>query len=377
MEIPRKKSIKPSTNRCNQLLLEIVEKPGETANLTLREWDHLLPLARQAGILGYFYPRLKQHGLLKNVPAQVTPHLEAANVLAEDRERMIRWEVNRVQRALIDVGTPLVLLKGAAYVMAGLPCARGRLASDVDIMAPKSHINLIEKALQTHGWDVMKLDAYDQRYYRNWMHELPPLRHRIRGTIVDIHHTILPQTSRLTPNAELLLANAQSLPDSRLKVLAPADMVLHCAAHAFHDGELRYSLRDLVDLHELLCGFSDTPEFWEELPRRAFQLDLQRPLFYALRYCQRFLHTPIPGPVNNALNHARPIRPALWLMDKLLKQTVVARKPHRLNVTSAHWLLYIRSHWLRMPPLLLTKHLLYKTGKQLRQRLDRANQING
>ena len=38
--------------------------------------------------------------------------------------------------------------------------------------------------------------AYDQRYYREWMHELPPLLHVRRQTALDVHHAIAPETAR-------------------------------------------------------------------------------------------------------------------------------------------------------------------------------------
>ena len=47
----------------------------------------------------------------------------------------------------------------------------------------------------------MKSDPYDDAYYRRWMHELPPLIHRERDRMIDVHHTILPLTARITPDA--------------------------------------------------------------------------------------------------------------------------------------------------------------------------------
>jgi hypothetical protein len=31
------------------------------------------------------------------------------------------------------------------------------------------------------GWAATHHDAYDQRYYRQWMHELPPMQPYARG----------------------------------------------------------------------------------------------------------------------------------------------------------------------------------------------------
>ena len=54
--------------------------------------------------------------------------------------------------------------------------------------------SLAEQLLLHAGWSHMKADEYDQHYYREWMHELPPLQHKERGTVVDLHHGILPVT---------------------------------------------------------------------------------------------------------------------------------------------------------------------------------------
>jgi hypothetical protein len=360
------------------LLLTVLTDPDRLLTLSLRKWDRLLPLARYAGVLGRFYPQLAEYGMLDSIPAPVLPHLEAASIIAQEHERKIRWEVNRIQRALIDLTVPVVLLKGAAYVMAGLPCAQGRLVSDVDIMVPKAQLGLVEQALQRHGWEATPLDNYDQQYYRRWMHELPPLRHRLRGTLLDLHHTILPETSRLKPDPAKLLTNAQPVAGTRFQVLAPADMVLHSAAHAFHDGDLSNSLRDLLDLHDLLCHFGKDPPFWDELPHRAYELDLARPLFYAVRYTQRFLGTPLPVSLAAFLRKAAPPWPVCKLMDALISRTLLPPvQPPRLGSGFARWLLYMRSHWLRMPPLLLASHLLRKAHKRLQARLTQANQTGG
>ncbi len=344
-------------------LPKILAEPQLLQSCSLRDWDRLLPWARRVGVVGKFYTYLEAQGQLDRIPAQVQPHLEAASIIAAEHERRVRWECNRIQRALFDLQDrdfPVILLKGAAYVMAGLPCAHGRLVSDVDIMVPKSSLATLEQILQKHGWETVKNSDYDQKYYRQWMHELPPLRHRLRGTILDVHHTILPETSRLKPDPALLIAASRPVPNTPFHIFCPADMVLHSATHAFQE-ELGNPLRDLLDLHELLTHFSaQEPDFWETLPPRARQLGLTRPLFYALRYTRRFLHTAVPETVTQDLKNAGPPWPILPLMDRLLDALTLAEHPRHTVPATARWLLYLRSHWLRMPPLLLARHLGYK-----------------
>ncbi|UUZ51358.1 nucleotidyltransferase family protein [Massilia sp. B-10] len=66
-------------------------------------------------------------------------------------------------------------------------------------------------------------DPYDQRYYRVWMHEIPPMQHVQRGSVIDVHHAILPLTAAARPDPALLRAGAQTVPGMEgIKVLAPS-----------------------------------------------------------------------------------------------------------------------------------------------------------
>ncbi|WP_164045505.1 nucleotidyltransferase family protein, partial [Serratia marcescens] len=65
---------------------------------------------------------------------------------------------------------------------------------DLDILVPRDRLDEVEAALLAAGWEWVKPDPYDDAYYRRWMHELPPLIHRERDRMIDVHHTILPLT---------------------------------------------------------------------------------------------------------------------------------------------------------------------------------------
>jgi Uncharacterised nucleotidyltransferase len=335
--------------------------PDRLDALQLHEWDRLLPEARAAGLLARIDVLLNERGMFDGIPDPVKPHLIAARRIADNERCAIRWEVNRIAHALAGVDTPVVLLKGAAYILCGLPNARGRISSDVDILVPKASIEQVEKRLLDHGWQHIKLDEYDQYFYRQWSHELPPLHHRDRGTVVDVHHTILPPIGRLHPDPEKLLEASVPLKGTKFNVLAPADMVLHSAAHAFQDGDLTRGLRDLVDIDDLVRHLGEKKIFWDELVARAEELDLCRPLYYALRYSQFYLETPIAQNILDVSKAWRPARTVSFVMDATVDNVITAgpwRKDLCLKLSQE--LLYIRAHWLRMPPYLLIPHLIRK-----------------
>ncbi|WP_026143026.1 MULTISPECIES: nucleotidyltransferase family protein [unclassified Thioalkalivibrio] len=352
-------------------MLATLREPAGVSERSPADWDLLVRVARVASLEGRLQALIEDAGALPDVPPAPRRHLHAARVLADRQHVMVRWEVARIHEALAPEQIPVMLLKGAAYVMAGLPCARGRQFSDVDIMVPKAQIQQAEQHLFVQGWVCEGYDAYDQRYYRQWMHELPPLTHMRRKSVLDVHHTILPPTARLHPDPALLWQAALPLEGyPGVYIPAPVDMVLHSATHLFHDGELENGLRDLADLDALLRHFAnEDPAFWERLTARAFEMDLARPLFYALRYGHEFLQTPVPDSVIRALAPARPALPLLALMDALFRRGL---KPHHWSCDGglsgvARWLLYVRSHYLRMPLHLLVPHLLRKAIKEHRK----------
>ncbi|HEX7273275.1 MAG TPA: nucleotidyltransferase family protein [Casimicrobiaceae bacterium] len=348
-----------------------LRSPATVIAWSLPQWEALIRDARRANLLSRVALTIAEAGLLPRIPQAPRTHLEAARTLAQAQADSVRREVAYIDRALAATGFPIVLLKGAAYLLAELPAARGRLFSDIDILVPRSALANVEGTLMLHGWQTSKTDPYDQRYYRRWMHELPPLKHNSRQTILDVHHAILPTTARLKPDSRKLLAAARPLKgEPRLRVLAPTDMVLHSATHLFCNEDVGNNLRDLVDVDSLLRSFAQEGTFWPELTSRAVELGLARPLYYALRYAVQILGTPVPRGVLGAAESGRPLYVTRSLMDALFLRTLQANATNERLASMARGSLYVRAHWLRMPPLLLVQHLAVKALRGESERVE-------
>ncbi len=349
------------------LLPTLLRQPEDFASLPLEQWDLVVRQARQAGILARICFQLDELGILEQVPEKPRTHLEAARTLALKHERDVRWEVACVRRVLAESGVSIILLKGAAYLLSDLPPARGRLFGDIDFMVPKNRINEIEETLLRSNWLSAEKDDYDQRYYRRWTHQIPPLQHYKRNTVLDVHHTIVQVTARATVDAETL-AEA-SLPlgdDAQLRILAPTDMVLHSAVHLFNEGEFDRGLRDLLDLDDLLRHFGKQSGFWQALTGRAEALGLTGPLFLTLRYRQRLLGAPVPDAVQKITAAWQSSVAKRALFDALFLRALRPNHPSCDDPLTglARWVLYVRAHYLRMPLHLLLPHLLRKALHQ-------------
>lgn len=353
------------------------------ADLELADWDLLVRQAHQAGLLARLGCRADELGVSHRIPEQALHHLRSAMALVQAQHRDVQREVGHIVAALQGLEVPIALLKGAAYVMAGGPAAQGRGLTDIDIMVPREAIGEVEERLRLAGWLGTHPHAHDQRYYRQWMHEIPPLVHPLRGTTLDVHHTILPPLARLKPRAEQLWPLCEPVQGwPSLRVLGRADRILHSLAHLLCNEDLSHGLRDLSDIdlmlrhgaggsHDAARAFCGAPDpaiatFWTPLIERAVELDLHTLLDHALHLAVKLLHTPVPPEVLEQAREAAAARSvgrrlvqALWSRGLDVPHPSVDTPVHQ----AARGLLYLRAHWARLPPGLMLRHAAVKLGR--------------
>jgi hypothetical protein len=315
-------------------LARALARPETVVGLDAPGWTALLTVARAEQLLGTLAHRIG--GLA--VPDGVAAILADARIWAAHERRTALWEAEMARRALASLDVPVVLLKGTAYAAAGLMAGQGRGIGDLDLLVPRERLDAVEAALLSHGWEWVKPDPYDDDYYRRWMHELPPLIHRERDRMADVHHTILPLTARPRPDPGALIAQAVPLGNG-LSVLSPADMIVHASAHLFADGDLAGGLRNLWDIRCLL-----REPVTHGLQERAKLHGLSAAVSRAVRLVDAVFGDGPPAAI-----------------DRLFVRRLLARDDWGRTsrpITRAGF--YVRSHWLRMPPTMLARHLWIK-----------------
>lgn len=333
-----------------RLLVHALREPASAGSLSSSDWTDLVSIARAESLIGSLAHRLVGISLPDRVRAVLQDAIEAHDLA----RRQALWEASCARRALADYPGKIVLMKGTAYVAADLPAGTGRSIGDLDIMVARDDLAVVESALLDAGWEWVKPDPYDDRYYRDHMHELPPLIHRERDRMIDVHHTILPLTARPVPNAQAILDSAAMLDDG-LHVMAPTDMVLHSIAHLFADGDLAGGLRNLWDINLLVRHFAERhEEFWMELDSRAKTHGLVKEMRRALRLAARLYDTPVSRFSVGQTEFADHL-----YVRRLLARDGYGRETRKLT----RFGFYVRSHWLRMPPLMLARHLWTKWRK--------------
>ena len=179
----------------------------------------------------------------------------------------------------------------------------------------------------------------------------------------------------------MLFRSSSELPNG-LRALSPPDMIIHAAAHLFADGDLAGGLRNLWDIDRLLREFGGDADFWRKLAVRAKCHNLQRAVSRALRLSNALYGTPLDyetrhsGPVSASTPELERAQETKWmpehvrhygsltLVDRLYRRRLLARDGWgRPTGKLTRFAFYIRSHWIRMPPLMLARHLWTKARR--------------
>lgn len=320
------------------LLVQVLRDPAQAGRLNAEGWNRLLAAARAERLIGTLAYRLDDVAVPDPARLVLT---DAKRDTAREGQQAL-WEADRAADAMRGLDVKPILLKGTAYVAADLRAGQGRFIGDLDILVPRDAMPAVERALIAAGWEWVKEDPYDDAYYRQWMHELPPMIHVERDRMIDVHHTVLPLTARQTPDAAAMIADAIPITNG-LYILSAEDRIVHSVAHMLADGDMQGGLRNLWDIHCLLPDADSAA-----LEARAARHGLARHVGQARRLA-------------GAL-YGDGARLTLW--DRLVRARLLARngwgqESRKLLVFA----FYIRSHWLRMPPAMLMRHLWTKWRK--------------
>lgn len=327
-----------------------------------KQWEALVFIARESGVLARVHHVLADKELLDAVPDFVLKHTNAAKMYADKQAHQVKFESALLSEIIKnDQVRDFAFMKGAAYVLSDSPVAKGRTFSDIDLLVSKSQIEDIERKLVVYGWFQDETSDYDQRYYRQWTHEIPPLRNNARGTILDLHHNILPPVSGRAPNIQLFWDKVITT-SSGSQVFSKPALALHSLTHLFFQEEFSHGFRDLSDLNILFSSVEKEDDFWTDILELAIATRFETELFYAYRYCKLIFATDFPPQFVDKIGQYSPGKLRLKMLDWLFLRVLLPQ--HRFSdiplLALANTIALIRGHGLKMPLHILLYHSISK-----------------
>ncbi|MCF2947726.1 nucleotidyltransferase family protein [Paraglaciecola aquimarina] len=329
--------------------------------LTSSDWQDIVRVARCSSVL----PRIAANQKLNfngALPDYVIEQFNAGLKHSELLETQVFFEAHDLNLNISKCSSqPAIFLKGAAYVLSLGSVGKGRTFSDIDILVNKADLPNIEKRLKALAWFSESVSDYDEKYYREWAHEVPPLIRAGRGTVVDIHHNLIPPISGKAPDIKLFLEGLRKV-DSGYYILSAHAMTLHSIIHLFYQEEFIHGFRDLSDLHLLFTENNEDPTFYPELLKLADETKFGVELFYACRYLQSIIGTKVNDTFLSNLSKYKPSSLKLLVSDWMFSRILIPRHSlvNKAFTSLAHQMAFIRGHKLKMPFNILCIHTFNK-----------------
>ena len=364
-----------------QQLTSILRGKLDWTSLTLPEWDTLLLLACHFELASQLATSMQRRDKSPSLPFEVRATLDHALQAVAFNRKLHNFELRFLDRIAKTSDTQPILLKGAAYLACKHPWSEGRKTNDVDLLLSEGSLDRFEHALQSEGYQADdEMSASDRRYYRKWLHELPPYKHSYRKLEVDVHFRLLPVSDPRSFPIEDWIARSISVDGLHpFRVLNPVDQVLHAIINLGHTGEFRRATRDMWDIscltnparHGRDKGKSDNQAVdfdWQELHQRTEQLRLQKTVSNILLLGEELVGLEIPDNFIEDLTGKPKARQRKSLLYRTMRTaslpdgpTLRSRKRYHALWAMEHYPLPKLSTWL--DPLTWTKRFHFMTDE--------------
>lgn len=350
------------TNLSFEQLILALTQPKHLSQYSPRAWEQLLLVLKTSRLEAHLAFVLSDGEYWNTLPEQVRAHFSAAKVYAQRQSDQVLHEGQEIHELLTAEGCCPVFLKGAAYIVTETKNGRGRLCSDIDLLVKKDDIAASETTLLNNFWYHKSITDYDDKYYREYAHEIPPLYHLTRGTVLDLHHNLfLPISGKAPPLAQFW--QGVTCQQSGLYTLDPAAMFMHSVIHLMLNEEVVYGLRDMVDLKCLAEQYNDE-SFWLRVFELATQSHCETELHVVLSLLNLWFNTDLQ------VNRPQSLRQRwrLRYLTLIYKYALIPEHPvlNSSKSTLARFMVFVRGHSLKMPFSVLVKHFSIKIAFGIR-----------
>ncbi|GAA0857943.1 nucleotidyltransferase family protein [Aliiglaciecola litoralis] len=350
-------------------IFELLLKPQVGLNYTLKQWQEMLFVLREAKLVASLYNSAMRHNCYQAYPDFIQQHLNSACVYAQRQALQIRFEAVELCKLLEEIDVTAIFLKGAGYTLRDSINSRGRICSDLDLLVNKQDIARAEAHLKLKRWKSQHLTDYDEQYYRQWAHEIPPLIHINRSTVVDMHHNLYPPISGRAVDIACFISSREKT-QSGCFVLDPASTVMHSIIHMFANEDSSSWTRDLLDITLLVDEFQDSG-FWQQLIHLAKQTKFEFEFISCLHALAHYSAIEFPIEVANYMKQRNLTGSDRWLVENVIIPAIAPEHDHVVTkrIAFAKMMVYLRGHWIKMPAAILCKHFAVKTFLSLRDKL--------
>lgn len=275
--------------------------PGDAGKEAAQNWlasaDFQKLGKASRGILPLLYTRLRQEGF----PASLMPVLKGIKRHTWYNNRRLFHHGGAAVRALREAGIDVMVIKGAAMVIDYYHDESLRPMEDLDILVRYSDRRDAIRLLMQHGWAPNPQHYRASRNIEELTSEIGKSVHLVQptGLHLDLHWNLTHYCLGDATDDDFWASAGECMFEGQVvKVLSPADQLLHIIAH----GAPWSTISPVRWIPDAITVLNHHPEFdWDRLTEQARQKSLAFMTRNALRYLDGHFCS-VPSRVLSALD---------------------------------------------------------------------------
>lgn len=272
------------------------------------DWQAVIDgLARNALLpVANYYLQHQQAGSV--VPDAFTAAVQMAARLAVLRTAVLEHYALTLLDELNKVGIPCLIVKGPAVAHSWYPDPGLRIFNDLDVIVRERDWGRMHRFLTERGFvqEEAMPEPPPKGYPDQVMYETK-YYHADQGFKVEVHYDDIFNAGLVAHDIDAIWQRAETLTIKQvdIRVLSPADQVVHLCAHAHYHGYVR--LNWFTDLAVLVRDHDDAIH-WRDVVQIARAEGMGAAVYYSLYYLDRLLGVSAPTAVITYLRPAGLVR---------------------------------------------------------------------
>lgn len=272
---------------------------------TPEDWTTLWQCARNSGVGGLVYARLREQKKLAALPPGLAESMERAFYAVVAANTRIRLELQAILRCFHAEKVPVVVLKGAD--LAESVYAEGeRAIGDLDLLVPRQSLSTSRNLLRKAGYEIPPPYSWNAARKEARHHHLAPMVRQLDGigVWVELHHALIPLNLPFQPNLSTIWHHPEvSRADTPCRTLHPRELLELLVLHLVYTDCFTGGIRALNDLAAVLKKFGNA---CAAPPRLVPPEQLAEGMRLALFLLEDLLHQKTPPAVAACYSTPRP-----------------------------------------------------------------------
>lgn len=287
----------------------------EIKELSDKEWEELVKIAKRHHVQEYLYYNLKARDLLFLVPETLQQQMDTSFKRRTFQNMALMGELNRIAKALESHNIPVIALKGPHLMTEIYPHIALRYSRDLDILVPKNMGKKSFEILQQLNYTCEK-NLTEDDYQFTYYYHFPEIFHKNTRQILELHGHI---THKIPIDIDNLWQNTTTSPHS-FYLFNIETLILHLSIHMTYADLFKNDLRHYLDLYIILKEYK-TKVNWEKVMEKAEHYNCLDGVVIMFQIISELFNIKLPATFKkyNIINNKKIIEYALtflWLYDK-------------------------------------------------------------